>query len=80
MLLPPVLKIPPEFSGAELEQAVISALYTAFAEGPEIKLEDRHLEAAFSAESWRTSLPRRRARGTAGGFPIACSLRSTPAT
>jgi hypothetical protein len=80
VLLSPVLKIPPEFSGAELEQAVISALYTAFAEGPEIKLQDRHLEAAFSVESWRTSLPRRRARGTAGGFPIACSLRPTPVT
>jgi SpoVK/Ycf46/Vps4 family AAA+-type ATPase len=32
------------FSGAELEQAVISALYDAFAEGTE--LEPRHLEAA----------------------------------
>ena len=80
MLLPPVLKIPPEFSGAELEQAVISALYTAFAEGPEIKLEDRHLEAAFSVESWRTSLPRRaRPRDSRAGS-LACSLRSTPAT
>jgi hypothetical protein len=34
------------FSGAEIEQAVISALYDAFAEGKE--LEERHLEAAVS--------------------------------
>ena len=34
------------FSGAEIEQAVISALYDAFAEGKE--LEQRHLERAVS--------------------------------
>ena len=34
------------FSGAEIEQAVISALYDAFAEGRE--LEARHLERAVS--------------------------------
>lgn len=37
------------FSGAELEQAVISALYEAFAEGEETRLEDRHLDAAITA-------------------------------
>jgi SpoVK/Ycf46/Vps4 family AAA+-type ATPase len=36
------------FSGAELEQGVISALYAAFAEGEEAKLEDRHLEQALA--------------------------------
>jgi len=36
------------FSGAELEQAVISALYLAFAEGEETKLADRHLEQAIA--------------------------------
>jgi ATP-dependent 26S proteasome regulatory subunit len=36
------------YSGAELEQAVVSALYLAFAEGPEARLEDRHLEKAIS--------------------------------
>jgi SpoVK/Ycf46/Vps4 family AAA+-type ATPase len=35
------------FSGAEIEQAVVSALYAAFAEGEESKLEDRHLEKAI---------------------------------
>jgi len=35
------------FSGAELEQVVISALYAAFAEGEQSELEDRHLEAAI---------------------------------
>ncbi|NWG11926.1 MAG: AAA family ATPase [Acidobacteria bacterium] len=35
------------FSGAELEQAVISALYAAFAEGEDTRLEDRHLEKAI---------------------------------
>lgn len=34
------------FSGAEIEQAVVSALYLAFAEGEQAKLEDRHLEKA----------------------------------
>ena len=37
------------FSGAEIEQAVISALYMAFAEGADTKLEDRHLEQAIAA-------------------------------
>jgi ATP-dependent 26S proteasome regulatory subunit len=37
------------FSGAELEQAIISALYEAFAEGEETRLEDRHLDAAIMA-------------------------------
>jgi SpoVK/Ycf46/Vps4 family AAA+-type ATPase len=36
------------FSGAELEQAVISAMYLAFAEGENARLEDRHLEKAIS--------------------------------
>jgi ATP-dependent 26S proteasome regulatory subunit len=35
------------FSGAELEQAVVSALYLAFAEGESTRLEDRHLAAAI---------------------------------
>ena len=35
------------FSGAELEQVVISALYLAFAEGDRTRLEDRHLECAI---------------------------------
>lgn len=34
------------FSGAELEQVVVSALYQAFAEGEETTLNDRHLERA----------------------------------
>ncbi len=34
------------FSGAELEQVVIDALYLAFAEGEDAKLGDRHIEAA----------------------------------
>ena len=37
------------FSGAEIEQAVISALYMAFAEGEDTKLADRHLQQAISA-------------------------------
>lgn len=37
------------FSGAELEQMVISALYMAFAEGEETKLADHHLEQAIAA-------------------------------
>jgi len=36
------------FSGAEIEQAVISALYAAFAEGAETELEDRHLQQAVA--------------------------------
>ncbi|HNR30641.1 MAG TPA: AAA family ATPase [Candidatus Hydrogenedentes bacterium] len=36
------------FSGAEIEQAVISSLYLAFAEGEKAKLEDRHLEQAIT--------------------------------
>ncbi len=36
------------FSGAEIEQAVISSLYGAFAEGDDTKLEDRHLEQAIT--------------------------------
>jgi ATP-dependent 26S proteasome regulatory subunit len=36
------------FSGAELEQAVVSALYEAFAEGEETRLDDRHLEKAIA--------------------------------
>jgi len=35
------------FSGAEIEQTVVSALYAAFAEGEDTKLEDRHLEQAI---------------------------------
>jgi ATP-dependent 26S proteasome regulatory subunit len=35
------------FSGAEIEQTVISALYMAFAEGEETKLDDRHLQQAI---------------------------------
>ena len=38
-----------EFSGAELEQAIVSALYEAFAEGDNAKLEDRHLEKAIAS-------------------------------
>jgi SpoVK/Ycf46/Vps4 family AAA+-type ATPase len=37
------------FSGAEIEQAVISALYLAFAEGEDTKLADRHLQQAVSS-------------------------------
>lgn len=36
------------FSGAEIEQAVVSALYTAFVEGEDTKLADRHLQQAVS--------------------------------
>lgn len=35
------------FSGAEIEQAVVSALYRAFAEGEQTRLENRHLTAAI---------------------------------
>ena len=34
------------FSGAEIEQVVIAALYAAFAEGEASKREDRHIEHA----------------------------------
>lgn len=37
------------FSGAELEQVVVAALYEAFAEGEDTKLEDRHLERAIAS-------------------------------
>lgn len=37
------------YSGAELEQVVISALYDAFAEGEQTHLEDRHLAKAIAA-------------------------------
>ncbi len=46
------------FSGAELEQAVISALYLAFAEGEKTRLADRHLTEAIS-----TSVPLSRSMG-----------------
>ena len=36
------------FSGAELEQVVITALYTAFAEGEKSQLQDRHLKQAIT--------------------------------
>ena len=36
------------FSGAEIEQLVVSALYAAFAEADDAKLEDRHLEQAVA--------------------------------
>ena len=35
------------FSGAELEQVVVAALYEAFAEGEKTKLENHHIEAAI---------------------------------
>jgi SpoVK/Ycf46/Vps4 family AAA+-type ATPase len=35
------------YSGAEIEQAVVSALYSAFAEGEDSKLADRHIEQAI---------------------------------
>ncbi len=37
-----------DFSGAELEQAVVSALHLAFAEGDDAKLDDRHVERAIA--------------------------------
>ncbi len=37
------------FSGAEIEQVVVSALYEAFAEGEETLLADRHLEQAITS-------------------------------
>lgn len=46
------------FSGAELEQAVISALYLAFAEGEKTQLANRHLAEAIS-----TSVPLSRSMG-----------------
>ncbi len=36
------------FSGAELEQVVISALYEAFAQGESVELNDRHLATSIS--------------------------------
>lgn len=36
------------FSGAEIEQAVVSALYRAFAEGENTKLENRHLTTSIA--------------------------------
>lgn len=36
------------FSGAEIEQAVVSALYAAFAEGDDTKLQDRHIEVVIT--------------------------------
>jgi SpoVK/Ycf46/Vps4 family AAA+-type ATPase len=36
------------FNGAEIEQAVISALYRAFAEGEQTQLSDRHLAATIA--------------------------------
>jgi SpoVK/Ycf46/Vps4 family AAA+-type ATPase len=35
------------FSGAELEQAIVSALYGAFAQGETTKLDDQHLDKAL---------------------------------
>ena len=46
------------FSGAEIEQAVVSALYRAFGEGEETKLENRHLAACIAE-----SVPQSRALG-----------------
>jgi SpoVK/Ycf46/Vps4 family AAA+-type ATPase len=40
------------YSGAEIEQAVVSALYLAFAEGSKAQLRDEHL-----AEAIRTTVP-----------------------
>lgn len=37
------------FNGAEIEQAVISALYLAFAEGDQTQLSNRHLAASIGA-------------------------------
>jgi hypothetical protein len=69
------------FSGAELEQAVVSALYDAFAEGKE--LEPRHLERAMTdARPLSTTMreeiervrdwarARTRPASTAGGEPV----------
>ena len=46
------------FSGAELEQVVISSLYLAFAEGEKTRLADRHLSEAIS-----TSVPLSKSMG-----------------
>ena len=46
------------FSGAELEQVVISSLYLAYAEGVKTRLADRHLAEAIS-----TSVPLSRSMG-----------------
>jgi len=37
------------FSGAEIEQTVVTALYEAFAAGEDTKLEDRHLDGAIAS-------------------------------
>ena len=50
--LAPQVQATEGFSGAEIEQAVISALYLAFAEGEDTKLADRHLQQAIA-----TSVP-----------------------
>ncbi|MBI1792232.1 MAG: AAA family ATPase [Acidobacteria bacterium] len=36
------------FSGAELEQVVVEAMFSAFAEGEKTRVEDRHLEKAIA--------------------------------
>jgi len=46
--LPALVAATDGFSGAEIEQAVISALYRAFAEGEDTKLENRHLMTAIA--------------------------------
>jgi SpoVK/Ycf46/Vps4 family AAA+-type ATPase len=47
--LPALVAATEGFSGAELEQAVISALYGAFAQGETTQLQDRHLRDAVAA-------------------------------
>ena len=46
--LPALVVATEGFSGAEIEQAVVSSLYRAFGEGEETKLENRHLASALS--------------------------------
>jgi SpoVK/Ycf46/Vps4 family AAA+-type ATPase len=46
--LPALVAATDGFSGAEIEQAVVSALYRAFAEGENTKLENRHLTTAVA--------------------------------
>jgi SpoVK/Ycf46/Vps4 family AAA+-type ATPase len=46
--LPSLVVATEGFSGAEIEQAVVSSLYRAFGEGEETKLENRHLASALS--------------------------------
>jgi SpoVK/Ycf46/Vps4 family AAA+-type ATPase len=46
--LPTLVAATEGFSGAEIEQAVISALYRAFAEGENAKLSDKHLATAIA--------------------------------